>query len=344
MGSLVSLIAFVAVSRLSSKPEPAARARPADARQSGAALPPFSALLDLPPEKTADFDTATLDLLCGSGLPGTEDIEPASCLARLGAMAARVASETARNLPRFQANPAEYRNSEAFYKMGMLVTVVREDFDTRYNPALISAPGDSFFSDASDVFIQGLLSDKKLGTCSSMPVLYTAVARRLGYPVFLVAAKGHLFCRWDGAGERMNFEGTGQGVLCHPDSYYKNWPRPISDAELARSAYLKNLSPRQELAVFLLARAECLLAADRKTEALLAAAAAMRQAESTPSLPQVHRFIAAANLVPPEVLALLAPPRPFRPRFAPRIPGLPPDPETEMYRRSGLPVPLPPQR
>ncbi len=38
-----------------------------------------------------------------------------------------------------------------------------------------------FFSDASDFFLQGLLLDKRYGTCASMPYLYVAVGRRLGY-------------------------------------------------------------------------------------------------------------------------------------------------------------------
>ncbi len=40
-----------------------------------------------------------------------------------------------------------------------------------------------------------MIADDNGGTCVSMPVLYTAVARRLGYPVKLVLAKGHAFCR-----------------------------------------------------------------------------------------------------------------------------------------------------
>ena len=46
------------------------------------------------------------------------------------------------------------------------------------------------------LFIHGII-DGPGGTCASMPVLYVAVGRRLGYPLKLVEARGHLLLRWD---------------------------------------------------------------------------------------------------------------------------------------------------
>jgi hypothetical protein len=61
---------------------------------------------------------------------------------------------------------------------------------------------DGFFADPSKVFLHGLLGPERVGTCSSLPVLYVAVGRQLGYPLKLVTAKGHLFVRWEGAESR----------------------------------------------------------------------------------------------------------------------------------------------
>src|SRR5205085_7410862 len=100
-------------------------------------------------------------------------------------------SETERHFYRFRANPAEFENSEGYFRMLMMAVVLYEDFGVRYNPARISAPApseddDHFFFDSRDVFLHGLLGSTRSGTCSSMPVLYVAIGRRLGYPLKLV--------------------------------------------------------------------------------------------------------------------------------------------------------------
>jgi hypothetical protein len=91
-----------------------------------------------------------------------------------------------------------------------------------------------------------------------MPVLYAAVARRLGYPVSLVTAKEHVFCRWERGQERFNVEATAQGMSSFDDAYYMTWPKPISAAELESGEYLKSLSVAESLAAFLAARGHCL--------------------------------------------------------------------------------------
>lgn len=143
----------------------------------------------------------------------------------------------------------------------MICQVLQEDLGVHYNMERVE---NISFTNSKDLFLNGLISDRNGGTCMSMPVAYTAIARRLGYPVKLVEAKAHWFCRWegkapDGKEERFNFDGAGSGFGVHDDSYYKTWPRPISDDEVARGEYLKSLSPGEELAAFLSARGHCLL-------------------------------------------------------------------------------------
>ena len=99
----------------------------------------------------------------------------------------------------------------------MLAVVLTEDYGVHYDPQRRAGPAstrmdDGFFSDARSVFIHGLLGPGRAGTCSSLPVLYVAVGRQFGYPLKLVTTKGHLFVRWDGAGERFNVEVTGHGL------------------------------------------------------------------------------------------------------------------------------------
>lgn len=264
----------------------------------------YGNILELAAAEVPAADFAELNLLCGSNLNGTKDIDIEGCLNRLDQLVEMVKSETARNWGRWQRDPAEYENSLAFYKMGMLITVVRKDYKACYNPALIMPPtvqnnrDDSFYNNASDIFLQGLLSDRKMGTCSSMPVLYVAIARRLGYPVHLVSAKGHLFCRWDDGKERMNFEGTGEGIRTDPDSKYMEWPFKISQQELSHSTYLKNLNPQQELAIFLSLRADCLIANGRNAEALTALSQALNLVELNGGLSGIIEHFALRPVIP----------------------------------------------
>ena len=156
--------------------------------------------------------------------------------------------------------------------MLMMAVVLYEDFGIRYNSKLIitatnEAADYSFFANPRDVFISGLLGNERTGTCSSMPVLYIAIGRRLGYPLKLVTTKAHLFIRWEGNGERFNLEATGKGVNRYDDEHYKQWPFPVTEEEINVDGYLKSLTPQEELALFLSIRGHCLMAAQRYSEA-----------------------------------------------------------------------------
>jgi hypothetical protein len=229
----------------------------------------FDSLLIMKPADLQRVDIATVNLLCANDLPGTDKLRIKQTIAILDSWAKRVTSETDRHLYKFRQNPAEFENSEAYFRILMLVTVLQQDFNVRYNPERIQSPD---FSDSRDLFLHGLLSGKRQGTCVSMPVLYVAVGRRLGYPLKLVSSKAHLFARWESPGgkERFNIEATNQGLNCFPDEYYHKWPVPLTAEELSRGEYLKSLSPAEELAVFLSTRGHCLEAAGRLAEAQVA--------------------------------------------------------------------------
>lgn len=245
-------------------------------------------LKECSPEQLTQLDVAQLNLICAQGLPGCELVNMTNALATLDAWAARAQAETKRHDYRFTRNPAEFENSRGFYKLLMLGVVLAEDFKVHYradrqvSPEL-AAMNDGFFADAQDVFLPGLLGEQRQGTCSSMPVLYVAVGRRLGYPLTLVTTKGHLFVRWEGEGERFNLEVTGNGLNRFDDDYYRRWPFAITPAEELAEGYLKSLTPAGELAVFLSIRAMCLQEAGRWPEAAEAFASASKLAPEVQS-------------------------------------------------------------
>ncbi len=237
-------------------------------------------LLAIPPEALSKVDVARMNLLCGLGLPGAENLNIAACLTRLDQWADHVRSETLRHLYQFRSNPGNYNNSEGYFRMLMLVTVLQQDFGVRYNPNRIREVD---FKQSKDLFLHGLLGDGNGGTCVSLPVLYTAVARRLGYPVRLALTNAHVFCRWDSPADRFNIEATNQGMNSFPDEYYKTWPEKLTDAQVRANRYLLSLSPAEELACFLASRGHCLLDTGHPAEALAAYAAASALDPASPA-------------------------------------------------------------
>jgi len=238
-------------------------------------------LLNIPPNELKHCDIARLNLLCAEGLPGSEHLNVEDSLRTLDQWALHIQRETDRNFHRYQKDPAYFYNSPSFYKMLMMAVVLYEDFHIRYNPKWIEAmteirADDHFAADSRDILIHGLVGPQRMGTCSSMPVLYVALARRLGYPVRLVTTKAHLFLKWDSRDENFNMDATSKGLNRYTDERYRQWPLPVTDEEIKSEGYLQSLTPAQELSVFLNTRAMCLREAGRLKEAITAHAAALR--------------------------------------------------------------------
>jgi hypothetical protein len=170
----------------------------------------------------------------------------------------------------------------------MMIQVLQQDCGVHYNMDRVR---DIDFTKSQDLFIHGMVGRNNGGTCVSMPVLYTAIARRLGYPIYLVTAKAHLFCRWDDGKESFNIEGSGNGFSAFDDDYYMKWPKPISEADVKAGHYLKSLPPGEELAVFLSARGHCLEDNGRTAEARVCYAQALQR---RPDSPDYFSFLLAS--------------------------------------------------
>jgi hypothetical protein len=246
-------------------------------------------LLRLPPTTLSNLSICELNLLCASGLSAGNEPDIRQCLATIDSWAQHVRSETERHRYRYERNPAEFDNSPGYFRMLMLAVVLAEDYGIHYDPERMAGPeaarmDDGFFADPPKVFLHGLLGPERIGTCSSLPVLYVAVGRQLGYPLKLVPSKGHLFVRWEGAGERFNVEATSRGSNRFDDDHYRHWPFEISPAEEQTEGYLKSLTPAGELSAFLSTRGACLREAGRLSEAVESFAAAARLS------PQCHAY------------------------------------------------------
>jgi len=278
-------------------------------------IPPlFTLLLKTPTRSLSTVPIARMNFLCATGL--REEIHLSRDESTLQTWAQRIKSETDRHFYHFRQHPEQFENSEGFYRMLMMSVVLAEDFkihyaddkksDPRSKPTadispspggegrgegrLFLSPRDNFFSEPNYVFLTGLLGPERKGTCSSMPVLYVAIGRELGYPLKLVTTKGHLFVRWDAPGERFNIEATTRGLSRFDDEYYRHWPFEITPAEEQAEGYLKSLTPSEELAVFMSIRGMCLRQAKRYSEAAEAFAAAAHLAPNCASYQKLANF------------------------------------------------------
>ncbi len=227
-------------------------------------------LLKLTPDKLAKIDIAEMNLLCAIGLPGAENLDIAHCLATLDKWAERVKLQTQRHL--YRVNDPKwadhYRHSEPYLRAEFLLQVLQEDCGVKYD---MTAADNFAFNDSRVAFLHGMIpgpnqtiKDVPGGTCTSMPVMYVAIGRRLGYPLKLVTTDSHIFVRWDGMDhpnpawrQRFNIEGTGHGFSVYEDDYYKTWPHKITDQQVKANRYLLSLTPAEELAGFLAARGHC---------------------------------------------------------------------------------------
>ncbi len=265
-------------------------------------------LLASKPEDLAGIDIAEMNLLCATGLPGAEDLDIDKCLAKLDRWADRVKHETERHLyrltdPKFHDHAEHYRHSEARFRAEWLVSVLQQDIGLHYHAGFV-APDQPIppFKTSKQSFIHGLMDHEDGrrafgGNCVSLPVAYAAVGRRLGYPVKLVCANEHVFCRWEGLDhsnpawrDRFNFDGAGDGFSIDPDEFYLTWPRKTTPDQVELCGWLKTLTAAEELSVFLAGRGAVLMDVSRDFGgALVAFAHAARlRPTSSQSIDRVH--------------------------------------------------------
>ena len=191
-----------------------------------------------------------IDLLCATELRGSEDLDIPSCLQTLNRWADYITTETQRHEYRFREHPEEFKNSLGHYRMMMMGTILAEDFRIHYDPDfLLSQAGEKPITNGWEtnsqlVFIHGLLMSNHVGTCASMPVLYVAIGRRLGYPVSLGSTKMHLYVIYDEPhGEHFNVEATmTDGFLTPTDEDYKTGKFSCTDEEIRQYGWIRPLN------------------------------------------------------------------------------------------------------
>ena len=212
-------------------------------------------LIALPDELLAKVDPLVMNLIVASKLPGMADLDIGryaklvdewAILISRGLAAAEI--EAAHNDLAYQYDPDLWRAG------GMAVAVAGPHIGISYTAEVLDA------GDPIQTFLPGLI-DTKTGTCANMPVLYLAIAHRLGWPLRVVVSRDHFWCRWDDGSKQFNLEATsttsdGQigSFLSTPDDEYA---RQLGTPRIAIEcgSDFTSLTPRQLLGVFLQTRA-----------------------------------------------------------------------------------------
>jgi hypothetical protein len=191
-----------------------------------------------------------IDFICSTGLPGSERIDREGCRRTLDAWTECVRKWTAAaEVEYWQQDPSQFEHSKPLFLMVSMVLALKRHCGLRYDPdAAGKKPTDPFEFD--EQFIHGALQGNG-GTCATLPLVYAVIGRRLGYPIRLVNNQRHVFCRWDDpkTGERVNLEGSSEGVDSYPDDHYRNWPEPITNPNDERAfGWLTSWTADRELA------------------------------------------------------------------------------------------------
>ncbi len=97
-------------------------------------------------------------------------------------------------------------------------------------------------------YLNGLIATKK-GNCVTIPMLYLAIADRLGWPIYPVRAPQHFFCRYiidSDSNKYYNIETTSKGMILD-DWLYVDEMKITKDG-LKNGCYLRTLTKKEYLA------------------------------------------------------------------------------------------------
>lgn len=141
-------------------------------------LEDWEKLARLPNEVLGQLDIADVHLRCLLGLPEAKWVNKSACLKRLDEWAGVVQRWTKLAIPEFyQKKPAEYGHSEAFFRAFSLVSTLQRHCGVHADQSQKAlGPKDPFKLECQ--FIHGIIQGLG-GNCASLPIVYTAVGRRL---------------------------------------------------------------------------------------------------------------------------------------------------------------------
>ncbi len=208
----------------------------------------------------ARLDPLIANLIVARGIPGLEHLDITAYAKTVDDWAARIDAANKVSEPFCKDEPTYKVSREFWMAGGMAVMLAGPRFGISYTSENLDA------AHPEQQFIHGVI-DTRRGTCATMPVLYMAIAHRLGWPIHAVVSRDHMWARWDDGipphkgGQRFNLEATNaessgaEGSFASlTDEQYAKWLE-TPQAFIDRGSDMTSLSPRQLLGVFLQSRA-----------------------------------------------------------------------------------------
>lgn len=105
---------------------------------------------------------------------------------------------------------------------------------------------DPFSRSREDYYFLNRVLDTRRGLCYSLPLLYLAVAQRLGYPMHAVIVPDHVFVRYSAPDfAEANIETTSGGRFIADDAYARDFA--VSETGRTRGSYLASKTNREFL-------------------------------------------------------------------------------------------------
>mgnify|MGYP000091368884 CR=1 FL=1 len=193
----------------------------------------------------AKADVVELNLLVARELSECKDIDIADCTRQLDRWADEVRALLAQDPQGFEKDREKWKTRRRL-ELAVMGSVLKDDHSVRYVDKIDHANPEHKFS--TGIFRNGT------GTCASLPVIWTALGRRLGHPITLALAPEHLYCICDDGTEKINIEATGSSHLGIRDEAAITKECP---AELVKNGtFMRPLSNREIVGVFLDFRAQ----------------------------------------------------------------------------------------
>jgi hypothetical protein len=212
-------------------------------------LPGVSAELDAWLLKSdAELDKADLlelNLLVAKGLPEYSSLDIAACKQQLDKWAGEIRAVLAEDQHTFERAREKWGTRKRF-ELAVMGSVLMEDHQVRYVDKLDHGNADHKFS-------CGVLKNNT-GTCATLPVIWTALGRRLGHTLSIALMPEHLYCIVQDGSATINIETTG---TAHLSMNSDEKLRKMCPPELVKNGtYLRMLSNREMIAVFIGLRGE----------------------------------------------------------------------------------------
>jgi hypothetical protein len=205
----------------------------------------------LPEPDLAKRDVVEVNLACVADFPEVQHYKSQAVFDRLEFLTREVKRYTNKTLPQFRRKRYDYYNSETYFRCLAMVTCVERTHRVGYDP---DKRDEHTTHTAVDSSLYGPILGQG-GTCASLPVVFAAIGRRLGYPIKLANCKSHVYWRWDEPGECFNVDSSGNGLASYPDDYYRTGKYEVTKEQEEAFGFVRSLTPREELGLFIKNRA-----------------------------------------------------------------------------------------